>query len=183
MSEECDDDPVAVLRLRYDQAVQERDRIRAARAFFARQLGPLPTFAGVSVSLVAAFSEKIQHREWLWVALGGFVVMAVVSMLYSRMPAYRQIRASRVPKRPEEDARGVAQLANFDTPRAWYEAELALECQLYGPPRKNNEWGLPWRRPQDDLQCQLDRERTGVFVTQSLFIVVIVALVLAHLPR
>jgi hypothetical protein len=114
------------------------------------------------------------------VALGGFVVMAVVSMLYSRMPAYRQLRAWSV--RRKEDATGAAQVASFDTPRAWYQFELDLEDKLYGTPSNKNKWRLPLRRPQDDLQYQLDRERTGVFLTQSLFIVVVVALVLAHLP-
>jgi hypothetical protein len=40
---------------------------------------------------------------------------------------------------------------------------------------------LPIRDVDADLQTQLDRERTGVFVTQLLFLLVIAALVLARL--
>jgi hypothetical protein len=175
-----DEDEFAVLKLDYDRVVKERDRLRGARAFFARQLGPLPTFAGVSVSLVAAFSDKVTRDEWLVVALCAFGAMAVVSMLYSRMPAYRHLRAHR--EGCEDEAGAAASLPSYATPREWYEKELALERGICGRPHARNRMLLaPRWDPGEDLQGQLDRERAGVFVTQSLFLVMVVALVLAHL--
>jgi hypothetical protein len=162
-----------VLKLRYDQVTEERDRIRQARAHFARQLGPLPAFAGLSVSVVAAFADNVNHEAWLWAALGVFIAMTVVSMLYSRMPAYRQLRA-----RAEGDKQPLSEM----TVEQWYATEIELEGKLYGEPRTSNKIRPPpVRNLGGDLQVQLDRERTGVFVTQSLFILLITCLVLAHL--
>jgi hypothetical protein len=163
------DVPAEVLELEYARAVGERDRIRSARAFFARQLGPLPAFAGISVALVGAFSEKVDKEGWVWVALAAFVAMTVVSMLYSRMPAYRQLRAHADPVPAPQDT------------EAWYRAELDREWMLYGEPRAGNELLPPRRKLTDDLQTALDRERTGVFVAQLLFLIVIASLVLARL--
>src|SRR5215217_1999235 len=95
MADATGDDGLAALALAYRQTIEERDRLRGARAFFARQLGPLPAFAGVSAALVGAFSDEIEHRLWMWIALGDLALLILVSFLYSGLPAYRQLRAHR----------------------------------------------------------------------------------------
>jgi hypothetical protein len=157
------------LKLAYEQAVDERDRIRAARQHFARQLGPIPTFAGITVALAGALA-KVENRGLLVAALILFAAMVLVSIAYSRMPSYRQLRTRRRPGHTS-----AASAAH------WYRTELQLERDLYGTPRTRNRLLLPRRNLDADLQTQLDRERTGVFVTQVLFLLVIAALVLARL--
>jgi hypothetical protein len=170
---------VTARRLTYERIVAERDRIRAARAFFARQLGPLPAVAGVSVALVGAFSEEISHKWLLLVALVLFALMVLVSVLYSRMPAYRDLRAHRV--RNETMEEGVPGMQ----PAAWYDAEIKLEHSIYSSRVDGTNSGrlprrLPRRNLTGDLQAQLDKERLGVFVVQGLFLCVIACLVLAR---
>jgi hypothetical protein len=169
------DDDVTALRLTYERRLTERDRIRAARAFFARQLGPVPVFAGLSVGLVGAFSEKIRDEAWLWIALGVFALMSAVSILYSRMPAYRELRAYRV--RAHHMTEGQEEMAVS----AWYPAESELERSVYG---SGGDRARPWLWPRRilgaDLQEQLDKERFGVFLVQGLFLLVIACLVLAR---
>lgn len=95
MSDASEDDRVTTLELAYKQTVQERDRLRGARAFFARQLGPLPAFAGISAGLVGVFSGNVDRRLWMWIALAVLFVLILVSLLYSGMPAYRQLRSNK----------------------------------------------------------------------------------------
>jgi hypothetical protein len=193
MSDAPGDDEVAALKLAYEQAIQERDRLRGARAFFARQLGPLPAFAGVSAALVGAFSGKALDRLWMWIALGVLGLLILVSLLYSGMPAYRHLRAheeAKWRKRLERDFEGAAcraesaglRVEDMLNPKQWYIAQIQLERTLYGPPGKKNRLLLPsWNLDRADLQDQLDRERTGVFVGQVVFLVVIGCLLAARL--
>jgi hypothetical protein len=186
------DDGATTLRLSYESAIQERDRLRAARAFFARQLGPLPAVAGISVGLVAAFSERIHHRGWLWIALGLLAVMVIVSLVYSGMPAYRHLRARKerdwraglekdfpAAARRAEDAK--LSVEDMLAPAEWYAAQIRLERELSGSSKKNRLLRPSWDLDEADLADQLDRERTGVFATQFLFLLVIGCLLAARL--
>jgi hypothetical protein len=187
------DDELLTLRLAYEQAIQERDRIRGARAFFARQLGPLPTFAGISVGLVGAFSDRSHHGPWLWLALGALALLVFVSLLYSGMPAYRQLRARKELRwrgeleraHPDEAAdaeRAGLRVEDVLNPRDWYVGQIQLERELYGTAGKRNRLLAPsWGLDNTDLQDQLDRERTGVFLAQALFLAVIGCLFVAGL--
>jgi hypothetical protein len=187
-----DDDPSA-LRLAYEQAIKERDRVRDARSFFARQLGPLPAFAGISAALVGAFSNKIERPVWLWLALVVLGLLILVSVFYSWLPAYRHLRADREDEwrrwlekrfRPQAPPEGSKELKAEDMldPEQWYMAQIELERKLYGPPRKENRLMLPsWKLEDADLQDQLDRERRGLIGAQVLFLVVIGFLLAARL--
>lgn len=187
------DDEVAALKLAYEYTVQERDRLRAARAFFARQLGPLPTFAGVSVALVGAFSDRIHQRPWLWAALAVLVLLILLSVLYSGLPAYRQLRAHKeiewraelertfVDAAKEAEARQL-RVEDLLGEREWYIAQIGLERELIGEAGRKNRLLPPRRDPTSaDLVDQLDRERTGVFVAQGLFLILIGCLLAARL--
>ena len=78
----CSEDP-PVHKLAYEQLRDERNRLRDARQFFARQLGPLPAFAGISLAAVGAFSDEIKDPAWLGVAVGLFALMVLTSIAYS----------------------------------------------------------------------------------------------------
>jgi hypothetical protein len=140
-----------VLALRYGQVTEERDRLRDARRFFARQLGPLPTVAGLSLGAVGVFSD-FRHNAWLYVALGAFVAMTAVSIAFSGRPPYRVLRA--------RHERG----APATTIKGWYERELSIEDAVY-----------------EDMEVEMGRERLGVFATQLLFLIVVACLLLGHL--
>ncbi len=74
------------------------------------------------------------------------------------------------------------------TPADWYEAEIKLETQIYGDPQRHPRlWVRPWKArywPRRDfsqnLQVQMDRERFGVFLVQTLFLLVIGLLVIGR---
>jgi hypothetical protein len=171
-------DELAVLRLTHKQATEERDRIRAARAFFARQLGPLPAVAGISLGAVAAFSDEIRTKWLLWVALGFFALMVVASIGYSRMPPYRVLRSQRT-KGPD----GIADGSQARTEIEWYANEIKLEHSIYDSPTNESWFRRLWpeSRPGQDLQDQMDKERFGVFLVQILFLCVIASLLAARL--
>lgn len=65
-------------------------------------------------------------------------------------------------------------------PEQWYITQIQLERELFGPPKKNRWLRPSWNVANSDLQDQLDRERTGVYVAQFLFLVVIGSLLVAH---
>jgi hypothetical protein len=170
-------DDATVSRLTWEQTTAERDRLRGARAFFARQLGPLPAFAGISVALVSAFSGEVREEAWLVVAFVLFGLMVGVSIAYSRMPPYRQLRANRL-------RNGVGEGRGSSTPSDWYEAEIKLERNIYGARSARNRgswWWWPRQDPGGDLHDQMEKERFGVFLTQALFVMMIVSLVFARL--
>ena len=168
----CSED-ATVLRLAYEQLRDERNRLRGARQFFARQLGPLPAFAGISLAAVGAFSNEIKDEAWLWVAVGLFALMVLTSIAYSRMPAYRELRAERL--------RTMSEGSQADAPAGWYRAEHQLEASIYASGcRRSLFWRLPYRNLDSDMQEQMDKERFGVFVVQILFLLVVACLVLAR---
>jgi hypothetical protein len=172
--EASSDDRLTARKLTYDRIITERDRLRGARQFFARQLGPLPAAAGISLAVVAAFSERIKDSDWLWVALGLFTAMVAVSILYSRMPAYRHLRARRLDNPKMEEGRGT------DSPAVWYDRETELEESVYAGGQRGCFWRWPRRNLDGDLPEQLDKERFGVFLVQILFLLVIASLLLAR---
>jgi hypothetical protein len=120
--------------------------------------------------------------------------MVILSIAYSRMQAYRQMRAERQPDWDKQLSAIHVELAQEALKRRlktedllpeadWYVTMIHRERSLYGPlnrTRSRNRYRPPARRPAD-LQDAFDRERTGVFAVQILFLVVIACLVLARL--
>lgn len=193
------DDQRKTLEAAYNEACAERDRLREARSAFSRQLGPLPVAAGLSTGTIVVFAGHGRATGFLWAALGLLVAMVVVSILYSSIPAYRQIRAARddeAPGRPGEGGwaprpSGCGVKASSlelcdelprdnDSQLEWYRKMLALERRIYGEGSKRPRLGLPTFKPTD-LQDAFDRERTGLYAVQVLFVLVIVMLALAEL--
>ena len=187
-----DESDTATLKLTYDGLCQERDRLRDARAAITRQLGPLPLSAAIAFGIVSGFSKDVEHRCLLFVALAAFVLMVGVSALYSGFQPYRQLRAQKesrwrsalAERFPDRDALADElglQLEDVLPERDWYSAMIELERAVYGPPQTRNRGGPPRRAEADNLQLALDRERTGLYIVQFLFVVTIVLLVLSRL--
>jgi hypothetical protein len=140
-----------------------------------RQLGPLPISAGVVAGLVVGLDpDSIDHKWLLWLALGLFGLLVLLSILYSNMRPYRVLRRIKEKELPE------AERPSTDvTELEWYTRTLALENRIYGRDRERLlEWRLPWRI--DSLQEGFERERTGLILVQSLFAVVIALLILSR---
>jgi hypothetical protein len=193
MAPDASEEQLATLRAAYEGLRTERDRIRDARGWASRQLGPLPSAAAITTGIVVAFSGHV-NRSWLWVALGAFVVMVLVSVAYAQMHAYRQMRAERqeawnadlerrFPSLAEKAREQHVEIEDLLPARDWYATMIQRERCLYGPidgSRARNRYRPPRVRPTD-LQDAFDRERTGLYAVQVLFLAVIVSLLLARL--
>jgi hypothetical protein len=87
-----------LLELRYQDAINERDRLRSARADVTKRLGPLPASAGIVVGLAATASSNI--ADWaFWVIGVLFAAIVVISERGSHIPPYRELRAQRLDSR------------------------------------------------------------------------------------
>jgi hypothetical protein len=173
MKKKCDQaeavDPVEALRLEYEYVRGENMRLRDGRGDLTRQLGPLPIGAAIVAGLVTGFTTEANENWWLWAALIVFAVMVVVSILYSSMKPYRVLREE-VESRPRSQS----------SPADWYRAAIALEKDIYGS-------RYPWRQrlfpaplKAAGLQDGYDRERSGLFIVQALFAIVVVLLIISR---
>ena len=178
------------LKATLEEVRRERDRLRNAPAWAARQLGPLPAVAGISVGIAAAFSGHL-HVGWLIATLVALLTMIVVSILYSRIQPYREMRASREIVWREElenshpviaaEARNRRLRVEDLLPSIeWYDAMIGLERDLYGTLDRTDKRSRLPRRQATDLQEAFDRERTGLFAVQLLFLLVVALLLLAN---
>jgi hypothetical protein len=89
------DDELETLKAVYDRVCKERDRLRDARGYFARGLGPAPASAGIGTALVAAIGES-NNTLALAVAVVLVGIMILVSTVYDGKPAYRHLYARRL---------------------------------------------------------------------------------------
>jgi hypothetical protein len=60
------DERLERFRLEYERVCGERDRLRNARGFFARPLGPAPASAGISTALVTTFGSNLDRGISRW---------------------------------------------------------------------------------------------------------------------
>jgi hypothetical protein len=182
-----EDDDLGALELEHTRLVSERDRMRDARQFFARQLGPLPTVTGISLAAVAVLPDRHPRPVLIGVALGLFALMIALSVLYAGMPAYRELRARHEELRPRPSELG--------SRAQWYRREIELEREIVGDSARRRslraqlrrspipamaEALWPRRKFDGTLQEQLDKERFGVFLIQFLFVVIVLLVVLAY---
>jgi hypothetical protein len=104
----------------------------------------------------------VEHPCYLLVALVLFGLIVALSILYSGLPAYRQLRAARAKKwwandSPED---------KLKSPQDSYSAHLWLERSIYGTPHEKTECGEHSPGRKGTLQDQLDRERRAVIACQ-----------------
>jgi hypothetical protein len=168
-------DEVDALKLEYDYVRAENLRLRDGRATITSRLGPLPIGAAVVAGLVTGFTTETRENVWLWLALAVFFALVIVSILYSSMKPYRVIRH-------EKETKGAVPARSKSSPREWYKAAIALEEEIYGKP--NSDTGIRRHLPAAEingLQDGYDRERSGLFIVQFLFAVVIVLLIVSRI--
>jgi hypothetical protein len=190
MSQPVDhDQQLATLRLTYERVCHERDRLRDARGYFARGLGPAPVSAGIATVLVAALSEG-RNPGLLGAAVAGLAALIVVGVWYDGKPSYRHLFARKIedlrsqirsehPRLAETAAPGRRDpVEDLLPPSDWYRAMIRLERDIYGHDRTQNQRRAPWQ-PVCDLQDGLDHERTGLRFVQALWVVIVTALVLS----
>jgi hypothetical protein len=163
-------DPEA-LRLEYEYVRSENLRLRDGRAAITRQLGPLPISAAIVAGLVTGFTSKAHENAFLWLALLVFVVLVLVSIKYAGMKPYRVLRNDKEERFPRSTQSKVK----------WYENAIALEKKIYGESYERK--GFQSRLPSADvanLQDGYDRERSGLFIVQALFAIVVVFLIISR---
>ena len=138
---ERSDDDLAALKAGYEELRRETERLRDARASLTRQLGPLPISAAVVAGLVTGFappnSEDVIRHDWmLWVAGGLFGLLVLLSILYSNLRPYRELRrrTEAAWKRGPLPAELIDRLMDESEDRVpsrpsrtWYKAAIQLE--------------------------------------------------------
>lgn len=179
------DEALERLRLEYERICGERDRLRNARGFFARPLGPAPASAGISTALVTTLGSNLDGG-YLTVALISLLLLVILGAWYDGKPAYRHLHAreirgvrntvgrrarARLQKSPNEFSPSLS---------GWYREMIAREITLVGNEQLENRWRWPWQTVTT-LQEGLDSERTGLRSVQLLWLMVIGFLVLAVL--
>jgi hypothetical protein len=170
------DHDLEALKLTYTRLRDESGRLRNARAYFARGLGPAPASAGIATAVAAAVGSD-QNRGWVYAALVLLALMVGVGALYGGKRPYRQLYADRV---RQGKSPGPAELAELSE-KEWYLRMIELERALYGEELvPKNRLLLP-QAEISDLQAGADAERTGALVVQALWVAVIACLVLSKL--
>ena len=161
------DDRLELAKLRYQDVLDERDRLRGARAAVTSQLGPLPASAAIVIGLAGTVADKVE--EWALIGAGGlFAALVIVSMLFSSLRPYRVMRAK---WRGSATTLGFAAVAGEDAV-AWIERKIKMEEELYGSPRSNQpRLSLSFSPP--NLQAAFDVERTVLNIVQLLFVLII----------
>jgi hypothetical protein len=170
---------VQVLKQVYDDVLTERDRLRDARAGFTSRLGPLPASAAIVIGLTGATADQVDRG---WIAFAGvlFVLLVLVSTVYSGLAPYRLIRGPL--QRKEDRWPGSPDVTSFAFGRdannlaEWLEAKIALEERVCGELPSEQRFSLI-RRPTN-LQQALDVERSAFIVVQILFVAIILTVVL-----
>ena len=168
---EVPQDRTEALRLEYEYIRNENLRLRDGRASLTRQLGPLPISAAIVAGLVTGFTSEVHENAFLWLALVIFVVLVVVSILYAGMKPYRVLRHDKEAAFPR----------STQSPAGWYENAIRMEEAIYGEPHQGK--GLRSHLPSSDvrdLQDGYDRERSGLFIVQGLFALVVILLIVSR---
>lgn len=178
------EDRIQVLKQVHEEVVSERDRLRDARAAFTGRLGPLPASAAIVIGLTGTAAGKVD-RGWILAAGVLFILLVLVSTVYSGLPPYRLLRA---PLQRERDQwPGSSESTSFGFGRdardlsKWLEAKIALEERICGELR--GEQGFSLTRSPTNLQQALDVERSAFIIVQILFVGIIIAVVLGIVTR
>jgi hypothetical protein len=140
-------DDLETLRAAYEEIAAENHRLRDARASITRQLGPLPISAAVIAGLVSVFPGNSSQSGWhlalIVVALVLFAVMVIVSIAFSGLTPYRELRSA---VEGEERARQIAQDAPTDGPVNPSEVVDSVMARVQGaqsvsgPPSARAHW-------------------------------------------
>lgn len=183
---EQSDPELETLTLRLKDIQYENERLRNARSEITKQLGPLPISAAIVAGLVSGFtvsgSAHLKHTPAI-VALIAFVLMVVVSIAYSTLQPYRKLReqAEANPDHPKP--------SDTSDPIEWHKRMIKIEEVVRGKwvePKGRFQrlvfrfWPFPLRDQDKTLQTGCNLEWKGLFITKSLFVVVIALLIYAR---
>jgi hypothetical protein len=176
------DEELKILEHAYERVLRERERLRDARGFFARPLGPAPASAGISTALVTTLSSSLDTVFFV-LALVSLGLLVITGMLYDGKPAYRHLYARELTGTRERPNTTPVQpgLTEPQQPRTlaeWLGTMLEREEHILGYPDPDNDWRSPWATVAT-LQQGVDSERTGLRLVQGLWLAVIVFLVFA----
>jgi hypothetical protein len=182
-----DEQRLQVLQETYRRVCAERDRLRDARAFFARPLGPAPASAGISTALVTTLASNLD-TGFVWAAVGTLVLLVLVGIAYDGKPSYRHLYArelagvrstrGRAARRVQAAVSAKPPADEKLAPAAWYRLMIERERAVLGEPAFDNRYHWPWFQVRT-MQEAVDVERTGLRAVQALWLGVIVLLVLA----
>jgi hypothetical protein len=167
---------VEVLKLVLADVEKERDRLRNARASWTARLGPLPASAAVVTGLVAAKAGEV---DWWWAAAAGllFVVLLAVSVGYSGLKPYRELRAGlQEAFYPGWSERWFGFRPREDDVARWLVMKIKLEERICGAPGERRSRRLPTRKVKS-LTHALNVERAAANIVYALSLVIFVVLV------
>jgi hypothetical protein len=173
---ESHDDRVEVLKLVLADVEKERDRLRDARASWTARLGPLPASAAVVTGLIAARAGQL---DWWWAATAGllFVVLLAVSVGYSGLKPYRELRAClQEVLYPGWSKQKYGFRPRVDDLATWLKMKISLEERICGAPGERRSRLLPTREVKS-LTHALNVERAAANIVYTLTLVIFVVLV------
>ena len=158
-------DRLELAKLRYEDVVSERDRLRDARAGLTSKLGPLPASAAIVIGLAGTVADKVE--QWALIAAGGlFAALVILSILFSSLRPYRIMRA-------KSSHAGAGELPfpapEDDDPTTWLERKTRMEEDLYGKLNRSQPVFRLGFSPSD-LQAAFDIERSALNLVQLLFV-------------
>ncbi len=167
------EDRLELAKLRYEDVVTERDRIRDARAGVTSRLGPLPASAAIVIGLAGTVADKVE--QWALISAGGlFAAIVIVSMLFSSLRPYRIMRAKR------SGSTLAFQVPRDRDPATWLERKIAMEESIYGTPYRSQP-RLYLSFSPANLQDAFDVERSVLNIVQVLFVLTIAVLLVGIL--
>jgi hypothetical protein len=167
---------VEVLKLVLADVEKERDRLRNARASWTARLGPLPASAAVVTGIIAAKAGEV---DWWWAATAGlfFVVLLAVSMRYSGLKPYRELRDGLQARfHPQWSKQGFGFRPNETNVGTWLDMKIKLEQRICGAPGERRSRLRPTTEVES-LTHALNVERAAANIVYALSLVIFVVLV------
>jgi hypothetical protein len=143
------------------------------------------------IGLVGAVGKDV-GEGYLIAAVALFVVIILLSILFSNLAPYRLIRGRRIAAKRAKDKRTDNDALPFVSntvdqasgTSAWLHDMIAFEDQIYGrlrtsqPRLRPHKWMLPHNWKSLDLQDAFDLERYVLNVVQLMFAAIIIVLVI-----
>jgi hypothetical protein len=168
---------VEVLRLVLADVEKERDRLRAARASWTARLGPIPASAAVATGVIAT---RVGQVDWWWAAFAGllFVVLLVVSLRYSGLKPYRELRHNyQAEFDPGWSKQGFGFRREETNLEGWLTRKIELEERICGVPGERKSRRRPTKNVIS-LTHALNVERAATNIVYALSLAIFVTLLL-----
>jgi hypothetical protein len=162
------------LKLRYQQVLAERDRLRSARAGVTSRLGPLPASAAIVIGLAGGVAHGVDPGYLIAAAILLFVLI-VFRTVYSGLSPYRILLAKKLGIQKDQPERFVGTTVDSSRQEQWLKERICQEGGIYGQLR--TQQGFTLTRQPNDLQEAFDVQRWVLIVVQLWFALIILVLV------